>query len=88
MSKDPHMPKVATKDIHQGQFNYLGSWVDKEHFRAFVYNEKGEQKLAENYQEFESLTHSGLWYAEEPDLSIPKASPERKQKYDTLRTKR
>lgn len=79
MNKNFHMPKVAVKDFHEGQFQYLGRWVNKEFFRAFIYNDKGESKLANSYQEFESLTHSGIWYAEKPI-----ASPERKHKYVTL----
>ena len=62
-------------DTHKGQFQYLGKWVDKENFRAFLYNEKGEQKLANSYKEYESLTASGLWFA-----SKPNASKNRKQK--------
>lgn len=66
-----------TKDnIHEKQFVYLGRWVSKEHFRAYVY--KGtEQKLANSHSEFESLIASGLWLAEKPDVS----SKQRKQKY-------
>ena len=54
----------------EGQFQYLNRWVNKEHFRAFVYNEKGEKKLANSYQEFESLTTSGLWFSSKPDASL------------------
>ncbi len=60
---------------HDGQFNYLGRWVDKHTFRAFVYNEKGAQQLADSYNQFESLIATGLWFAEKP-----KASKERKPK--------
>lgn len=45
------------------QVMYLDRWVERQHFRAFVYNEK-EQKLANSYTEFESLIASGLWHAE------------------------
>jgi len=43
------------------QVMYLGRWVGKEHFRAFVYREN-EQKLAESYEEFESLLATGTWF--------------------------
>jgi hypothetical protein len=56
-------------DHHDGQFLYLNRWVDKKSFRAFVYNEKGEQKLANSYAEFETLTNSGVWFASKPDVS-------------------
>jgi len=68
---------IAIKNPHEGQFQYLGRWVNKEHFRAFVWNENGEQRLAESYKEFESLTASGVWFASKP---VPVASKERKHK--------
>lgn len=45
-----------------GQFNYLGRWVDKEHFRAFVYGLNDQKKLANNYDEYEKLISSGIWF--------------------------
>lgn len=51
-----------------GQFNYLGRWVDKAYFRAFVYNVNDETKLAENYDQFENLISSGLWFACKEDV--------------------
>ena len=71
---------LPMKDKHEGQFQYLGKWVNKENFRAFVYNLKGEQKLADSYKEFESLTNSGIWFSSKPD-----ASPKRKHK-DVIRS--
>lgn len=43
------------------QIFYNEKWVDKEFFRAFVYNGI-EQKLAENYKEYEFLISTGLWF--------------------------
>jgi hypothetical protein len=65
---------------HEGQFEYLGKWVDKHSFRAFVYNEKGEEKLADTYKEFEDLTSSGIWYSSK-DLTVKG----RKPKNDSVR---
>lgn len=62
------------KDPHAGQFLYLDRWVDKETFRAFVYDKNCNEKLADSYQEFEELTTSGIWFASKP---VPK---ERKPK--------
>jgi hypothetical protein len=59
------------------QFLYLGRWVNKNGFRAFVYDRKGNTKLANTFQEFEDLTSSGLWFA-----SKPEASEKRKQHHD------
>jgi hypothetical protein len=54
-------PVKATS--HEGQILYLDRWVDKNMFRTFVYDQKGNQKLANSYEEFEALTHSGVWFA-------------------------
>lgn len=43
------------------QVFYNGRWVDKEFFRAFVYNTT-EQKLAQSYKEYEALIATGLWF--------------------------
>ena len=45
------------------QVLYMGRWVSKEHFKAFVYNNTG-QMLAKSYQEFINLISSGVWQAE------------------------
>ena len=45
------------------QVLYLGRWVSKNHFKAFVYNKEG-QKLARSYAEYSELISSGLWQAE------------------------
>jgi hypothetical protein len=63
------MPKVVKKEFDEGQFEYLGRWVNKEHFRAFVYNDKGEEKLADSYNEYLTLTSNGIWFASKPDAS-------------------
>lgn len=55
--------KVTVKpDLHEGQFHYLGRWVDKHSFRAFVYDKNGNEKLADSYEEFRKLTTSGIWF--------------------------
>lgn len=86
-------------DPHEGQFLYLGRWVDKEHFRAFVYAEDGSERLADSYDEYQSLIESGLWFSVKPDKSTEKpidkskdneisvlASNGRKRKYGSVRT--
>lgn len=47
---------------NEGQFLYLGRWVDKAGFRAFVYAKNGDQKLANSYDDFLGLTTSGIWF--------------------------
>jgi hypothetical protein len=54
--------KVVKLDKHEGQFQYLGRWVDKSTFRAFVYNKYGESTLADSYEKYESLILSGIWF--------------------------
>jgi hypothetical protein len=67
------------KDPHSGQFQYLGRWVDKDTFRAWVYDKNGEEKLADSYDEFQGLTSSGIWFARKPEIQKV-ASKERKPK--------
>lgn len=59
----------GVKPKAEEQFLYLGRWVDKKGFRAFVYNKQGEQKLADSYQEFENLIASGLWFDVRQEVS-------------------
>ena len=51
-----------TKKEVSGQFEYLGRWIDKKHFRAFVYDTNRNDKLANSHDEYESLLSSGLWF--------------------------
>jgi len=74
------MSNVKKLNREESEFQYKGRWVKKEHFRAFVYNDKGEQKLAGSYPQFEQLIGSGIWFASPVD-----ASPKRKLKDGTLR---
>lgn len=72
------MVKDKIKSMHIGQVLYLGRWVDKKSFRTFVFDKKGEQKLAESYKEYEDLIATGLWFSEKKNpMDDPKA---RKQK--------
>lgn len=64
------------------QFLYLDRWVDKEFFRAFVYDKDGNQKLANSYDEFQSLMDSGVWFASKPEI----VQKQRKNKHDTSAT--
>lgn len=57
----------ARRDPLPQQVEYQGRWVDKAHFRAFVYNEK-EQKLAGSHEEYEKLISSGLWFSCRSDV--------------------
>ena len=60
-------------DAYKDQFFYLNRWVDKNNFRAFVYDKDGNEKLANSYDEFERLTHSGIWFSsKEMNLSSKK----------------
>ena len=58
------------KKIKNDQFFYLNRWVDKAHFRAFVYDAKNAEKLAHSYEEYLTLTSSGIWFAEKQDVSV------------------
>jgi len=45
------------------QVLYMGRWVSRDHFCAFVYS-KDDKKLAKSYQEFTDLINSRLWNVE------------------------
>jgi hypothetical protein len=64
----------------KSQIYYLGRWVDREFFRVFVYN-KREKKLAKNYEEYEELIASGLWF--DSVENIPKEDLKRKSKNES-----
>ncbi len=66
------------KQQASSQFLYLGRWVSRNNFRAFVYNAKDEQKLVNSYEEFSSSLESGEWFASK-DLAKP-VKAGRKQK--------
>lgn len=61
------------------QVQYLGRWVDKNHFSAFIFDGK-EQRLVRNYEEFTKLLGSGLWFATKEDadksIIVPEVSKE------------
>lgn len=65
------------------QIMYLGRWVDREHFRAFVYKTGGEKKLAGSYDEFKTLISSGVWF--DSIENVPRNEPKslRKSKHDS-----
>lgn len=71
------MDQSKKKTQKVDQFLYQDRWVDKAHFRVFVYDRAGNQRLANNYQEFEDLTSNGIWFASKPELSL---SPVKKEK--------
>ena len=54
-----HMNQEKPKN--KPQVFYNDKWVDKDHFRAFVYS-TDKQKLANSYKEYEDLIASGLWF--------------------------
>jgi hypothetical protein len=57
------------------QVLYLGRFVSREHFCAFVYNSTG-QRLVKSYDEFSSLISSGVWFAEQKDVPAAKVDKE------------
>ncbi len=68
------------KDEAPEQIFYNERWVDKKHFRAFVWNDKDEKKLADNYEEYERLLASGLWFSDKKIESQEKVVKLRKSK--------
>lgn len=72
------------------QVLYLGRWVSREHFCAFIYNNTGE-KLVKSYDEFSELISSGIWFAERKNDACPKIikeCPDIDDKVVEIKTKR
>ncbi len=70
----------------EGQFEYQGRWVDKKHFRAFVYSEI-EKKLAESYEEYQRLVGSGLWFSTKEEVILSKKDKENAEKMQKVEEK-
>lgn len=79
---------MATNEAVSGQVLYNDRWIDKKHFRAFVYNGKDE-KLANSYQEFSDLISSGVWFISrlQADLALEAAKQEEKLKAEIKESK-
>lgn len=73
------------KNKASDQFQYLGRWVDKDHFRAFMHDVNGNQQLANSYAEYEKMIASGLWFAEKPAPVVEKPAAKGK-KHDPIRS--
>lgn len=70
---------IQNKSKISPQVLYQGRYVDKDHFRVFVYNGK-TQKLANSYEEFETLISSGLWFETKEGALAPKGVKEKARK--------
>jgi hypothetical protein len=69
------------------QVLYLGRFVSREHFCAFVYNSTG-QRLVKSYDEFSSLISSGVWFAEQKDVPVANEDPNNVDKVVRIKSKR
>ena len=49
------------------QVLYQGRWVNRDKFRAFVYN-ASTKKLANSYEEYSHLIESGLWFSTKEEV--------------------
>jgi hypothetical protein len=71
--------KMKQVDVHiEEQFKYLNKYVNKRHFRAFVYSDHSET-LANNYEEFEKLIGTGIWFESKEALAESKKLPDKKK---------
>lgn len=72
------------------QVLYQGRWIDKIHFRTFVYGANG-QKLANSYTEYTAMIESGQWFSTKEEVKAvevvksekPINIKDRKQKHGT-----
>lgn len=53
---------------------YLGRWVSKDNFRVFVYDIKGNQKLANSYNDYQNLMANGLWFSSKEEAANQKGN--------------
>jgi len=56
--------KAPNKEVSMKneQVLYDGRLVSKDGFRAFVYNENGDRRLTNSWDEFQKNIKSGLWF--------------------------
>jgi hypothetical protein len=69
MQGDTVKYQTGKEPIAGSQVLYLGRFVDKDTFTAFVYNIAGEKTLAKNYNEYTALVSSGAWYSTPDDAA-------------------
>lgn len=60
---DKDRVKNQREPIAGKQVLYQGRLVDRDTFRAFVYDAEGTQVLAQNYDEYQKLVGSGIWFS-------------------------
>lgn len=70
--------KDKSPSEHEGQFLYRGKWVDKKHFRAFVYGDD-VSTVANSYEHYVELIATGLWFDEPMKKEVKNAKPRRKR---------
>ena len=56
---------------------YLGKNVPRKHFRAFIYDAEGEQKLVNCWEDFSKLVSTGNWFAEKPEKKVHRTARRR-----------
>lgn len=57
--------------------DFKGRLVDRDQFRAFIFNPKGERHLAESYDEYKEMVSTGLWF--DSIVEAQKVRPKRKK---------
>lgn len=72
---------------HEGQFLYCGRWVNKAHFRAYVYG-KDIKTIANSYDDYTAYIATGVWF-DDPPVNEPINEPIVEEvKDDTTQPKR
>lgn len=62
--------KRNLKDLEKNKVFYIDRWINKEHFRVFVYGKNEDTKLANSYEEYNKLISSGEWFTEKKDVPL------------------
>lgn len=84
---DQSKKMIIENDVHEPTFMYLGKPTKKLHFRAFVYNKEGEQKICNNYQSFKKELETSEWF-ESIEAAIAYDSENSKQEEKVEKQKR
>ncbi len=53
---------------------FKGKMVPKANFRTFLFNKKGEQCLANTWDEYQNRIESGIWFSERQEKPVKKKS--------------
>ena len=69
------------------QVFYNNKWIEKKYFRAFVYNAKNEEKLANSYDEYQKLLATKEWFSTKEEVHKAKEEKVKNEEQDVPQQK-